>query len=76
MAGEGRGLARPGAVNPESRRRGGGAACGPLPALLVLPAERPDPRARLVGWQEWLDAQLLRREAEAVVAGRAATAKE
>jgi tetratricopeptide (TPR) repeat protein len=44
------------------------ACSGPLPGLLAAPnpqAEPADPRAAQVGWGEWLELEVLRREAEA-----------
>jgi tetratricopeptide (TPR) repeat protein len=39
----------------------------PLAALPGLAREAPDPRELLFGWQAWLDVQVLRREAEALL---------
>ncbi len=41
---------------------------GPLRAVPGLLAERPDPRELLFGWQAWLDLQVLRCEAKALLA--------
>jgi tetratricopeptide (TPR) repeat protein len=42
-------------------------ASGPLALLPSLGGEVPDPRARALGWETWLELQLLRREAEALL---------
>jgi tetratricopeptide (TPR) repeat protein len=42
-------------------------ASGPLPLLPSLGGEVPDPRARALGWETWLELQLLRREVEALL---------
>jgi tetratricopeptide (TPR) repeat protein len=45
----------------------GAGASGPLALLPGLVSEVPDPRARQLGWETWLELQVLRREAERVL---------
>jgi hypothetical protein len=57
---------------PRAAGRAGAALAAPpgpaLPALPGLVLERPDERELLFGLQAWLDVQVLRREAEALIA--------
>jgi Flp pilus assembly protein TadD len=45
----------------------GAGAAGPWAQLPALAAPPPDPRARTLGWEAWLELTLLRQEAEALV---------
>jgi Flp pilus assembly protein TadD len=42
----------------------GAGAAGPWPQLSAIAVAPPDPRARTLGWEAWLELTLLRREAE------------
>jgi Flp pilus assembly protein TadD len=52
----------------------GAGAAGPWPQLPAVAVPPPDPRARTLGWETWLELTLLRREAEETV-GREAPAR-
>jgi predicted Zn-dependent protease len=53
----------------------GAGAAGPWAQLSAVAAGPPDPRARALGWEAWLELTLLRREAEETI-GRPAPARQ